>query len=305
MSRLETPENLILFMKDRNIKFEKVSEEDAIAFLKKSTYYKKVSSYKNNFDFYIKDGRKKYNNLDFRYLMKLSTLDMEFRFLVLNMCLNIEHSLKIRVMDKCLEKGEDGYDIVRRFFESNSQVEKDILRNAHNSYCTKLILTHQDKIPIWVMLETISFGGLCHFYKFLTKLGYFPKEESEILFVVRDMRNAAAHNHCLFAKLIKEKGIVPLRCISQYVATIEGISLSQRKARLSSRCVKDFVTLLYAFEYFVDSDGIMSHTKRELQRLFYDRMVRNKEFFEKCPIVKNSYNFSIKVLDKFLKMDRI
>lgn len=44
MLKLETPENLILFMKDRDIKFEQVSEEDAIAFLKNNTYYKKVSS---------------------------------------------------------------------------------------------------------------------------------------------------------------------------------------------------------------------------------------------------------------------
>lgn len=246
-----------------------------------------------------------YNHLDFRYLMELSTLDMEFRFLVLNMCLNIEHSLKIRIMNKCLEENEDGYDIVRRFFVTNSLVKREILRNAHNSYCTKLVLTHQNKIPIWVMLETISFGGLCHFYKFLTGLGYFSKEETEILFVVRDLRNAAAHNHCLFSKLIKEKGITPLRCISQYVATIEEISKNQRKARLSSRCLKDFVTLLYAFEYFVDSDGVISHTKRELQKLFYSRMIRNKRFFEECPIVKNAYIFSIKILDKFLKTDKI
>ncbi len=303
--KLETPENLVLFMKERNIKFEKVSEEEAIIFLQRNTYYKKISSYKNNFNYYISDNKKLYRDLDFRYLMELSILDMEFRFLVLNMCLNIEHTLKIRIMNKCLEHAQDGYTIVREFFNKETSVKVDILKNAHNSYCTELIRTHQEDIPIWVMLETISFGGLCHFYKFLTSLGYFPKEEADILFVVRDLRNAAAHNHCLFSKLIKENGIRPLRCISQYVASIEGITSNERKARLSSRCIKDFVTLLYAFHFFIDSDGVTKHTHQELKNLFYNRMLKNKEFFSSCLIVKNAYKFTRKVLDNFLRLHTI
>ena len=49
MLRLETPENLVQFMKERNIKFEKITEQDAIKFLNHNTYYKKVSSYKRFF----------------------------------------------------------------------------------------------------------------------------------------------------------------------------------------------------------------------------------------------------------------
>ena len=55
MQKLETPENLVVFMKDQNIKFENISEKEAIDFLNNNTYYKKISSYKNNFDYYIKN----------------------------------------------------------------------------------------------------------------------------------------------------------------------------------------------------------------------------------------------------------
>ena len=47
MQKLETPENLVVFMKDQNIKFENISEKEAIDFLNNNTYYKKISSYKN------------------------------------------------------------------------------------------------------------------------------------------------------------------------------------------------------------------------------------------------------------------
>ena len=42
--------------------------------------------------------RGKYVNLDFAYLVELSTLDMYFRRLIVGMCLDIEHVLKTRLM---------------------------------------------------------------------------------------------------------------------------------------------------------------------------------------------------------------
>lgn len=303
MLRLETPENLVQFMKERNIKFEKITEQDAIKFLNHNTYYKKVSSYKNNFDTYIKNGKKMYRELDFGYLVELSTLDMEFRFLVLEMCLNVEHALKVRIMNKCLQEGENGIDIVSSFLNQNAFVRDNIMRNCYNSYCTDLIMTHQNKFPIWVILEVISFGDLCRFHKFLVASKFFPKKEVPVLSTVRDLRNAAAHNHCLFSKLIQEKGVETPGSVLQFVAKIEDITPTRRKNRLSSRCISDFVTLLYAFDYFVDSEGIRKHTKDELKRLFYERMIKNKQYFSTCITVKNAYNFVKKILDKFLESE--
>lgn len=303
MQKLETPENLVVFMKDQNIKFENISEKEAIDFLNNNTYYKKISSYKNNFDYYIKDGKKMYRDLDFGYLTELSTLDMEFRFLVLQMCLNVEHALKVRIMNKCLKEGENGFEIVSSFLHENPCVREHIMGNAYNSYCTDLILTHQEKFPIWVILEVMSFGDLCRFHKFLVNNKYFTQKEVKILLVVRDLRNAAAHSHCLFSKLIKENGVETPGSVQQYVAKIADITPTQRRRQMSSRCINDFVTLLYAFEYFVDSIGIINHTKKELQSLFYERMVRNEQYFATCITVKNAYKFIKKVLDKFLKSE--
>ena len=117
IKKLEKAEELIERMKNKNIQFnEAYSEEQAVAFLKGQSYYKKITSYQNNFQYSNIDGKKKYMNLDFAYLVELSKLDMEFRFLVIRMCLNIEHAAKVYIINKCIENGEDGYSIVEEYF---------------------------------------------------------------------------------------------------------------------------------------------------------------------------------------------
>ncbi len=287
-------------MKKKNIKFEIMTEEKAIHFLKHNTYYKKITSYQNNFHYSIKDGKKIYSNLDFAYLVELSRIDMEFRFIVIQMCLNIEHALKVKAINVCLDKKEDGYVIVEEYFNSQKEdVKEKILKNANNSYCTDLVVQNQNKLPIWVMLEVVSFGDLCHFYQFLSKKGYINSGELDLIFMIRDLRNAAAHNHCLLSQIKAGDG-KPIAKISQYVASNNNIGKQERKNRLSSRCINDFVTLLYAFEYYIESEGIIKHTKEEVRQLFDERMLKHKEYFSNCLTIKNAYSFVKKVIDMWI-----
>ncbi len=297
---LETPENLIERMKKKNIKFNIMTEENAIHFLEHNTYYKKITSYESNFHYSIKEGKKIYSNLDFAYLVELSRIDMEFRFIVIQMCLNIEHALKVKAINICLDNKEDGYAIVEEYFNSqNEDVKGKILKNANNSYCMDLVLQNQNKLPLWVMLEVVSFGDLCHFYQFLSKKGYVNCSELDVIFKIRDLRNAAAHNHCLLSQ-IKSGDAKPIAKISQYVSGNDTIGRQERKNRLSSRCINDFVTLLYAFEYYIESEGIIKHTKEEVEKLFVERMLKHKEYFSDCLTVKNAYSFVKKVIDMWM-----
>lgn len=291
-------------MKDKNIKFNKAyTEERAVAFLKGQSYYKKITSYQNNFQYSMVNGTKKYMDLDFSYLVELSTLDMEFRFLIIRMCLNIEYAAKVYIINKCIENEEDGYSIVEEYFlyQSNNKknVKGKILKNANNSYCMDLVVENQNRMPLWVLLEVVSFGDLCHLYKFVRQKGYVTSEEVDLLFHVRNFRNAAAHNHCLFSQL-KSQDEKSLPIVSQYVAKIESITKSERKSRLSSKCINDFVTLLVAFEYYIKSNGIMKHTKEDIRNLFFDRMLLHKDYFKHCNTVKNAYIFANKILDIWL-----
>ena len=225
---------------------------------------------------------------------------MEFRFLVLKMCLNIEHTLKIMLINKCLLKNENGYSIVKEYFLKQGDMREEILKRSNNTYCEELINKHKSNMPLWVFLEVISFGELSKFCKFLADKGYFLPWEVEIIFNVRSFRNAAAHNHCLFSQLIRTD-TKPINKVRQYVEGIEKITKTQKNMNLKSKCINDFVTLLFAFEYYVKSEGIINHTREDINHLFFVRMPRKKEYFEKCITVKNAYEFIQKILDNWCK----
>lgn len=114
MKLLKTSDELISHMKIKGIKFNIVKEEDAKIFLQNNNYYMKLASYRANYDKHKSNGE--YINLDFAYLQELSTIDMHLRYLILQMCLDVEHALKTRLL-KDMEDNpeEDGYDIIRRF----------------------------------------------------------------------------------------------------------------------------------------------------------------------------------------------
>lgn len=286
---LETPLQLVKEMKEKGIKFEICSESDAIKFLTDNSYYKKVSSYQNNFHTVIsKSGKKVFTDLDFAYLIELSRLDMEYRFLVMRMCLNFEHALKIVVLNKCLEKGEDGYKIIEEYVSEFPDEIENIKMHKNNAYCHDLIEANENKMPVWVFLEVISFGGLRKFCSFLKRRDYFQEWEIDIFCTIASLRNAAAHSHCLFSQLYRSDREKPINKVRNYVADIEEIGKTEKNNNLKSICIKDFVTLLYAFEYYIKSEGIIKHTKKELDYLFNERMIQNKDYFKKCVTVKNA-----------------
>ena len=112
MKRLLTTDQLITHMKSKGITFNIISESDAKVFLQENNYYMKLASYRENYSKYSV-GKKagQYINLDFAYLKELSTFDMHLRYLIIQMCLDLEHALKVSLLTH-VEKNpkEDGYE---------------------------------------------------------------------------------------------------------------------------------------------------------------------------------------------------
>lgn len=81
----------------------------------------------------------KYLNLDFAYLKVMSILDMHLRDLVVRMCIDIEHDLKVMLVnDVEAQSAEDGYDIVNGFLGKYPYIFEKIAATASSPYTSGL-----------------------------------------------------------------------------------------------------------------------------------------------------------------------
>lgn len=295
MKLLKTSDELISHMKIKGIKFNIVTEEDAKIFLQNNNYYMKLASYRANYDKRKSNGE--YINLDFAYLQELSTIDMHLRYLILQMCLDVEHALKTRLL-KDIEDNplEDGYDIIRRFITKYERSCQNIQKHKSSEYCRELIEKYYPYFPAWVFVELISFGDMVKLYEYYTEIYQGRLKDSELLYSIRDLRNATAHSNCLINKLQKGTNKPSVKIV-KFVSNIDGIGASMRKNKLSNKFLYDFVSLLYVYNEFINASVVKERRFKQMKEFFDSRMVRNKDYFNKNECIKTAYTFIKKVID--------
>ncbi|MDK4483564.1 Abi family protein [Fusobacterium necrophorum] len=293
----QSSSQLIEHMKEKGIKFNIVNEVEAQQFLENNNYYFKLAAYRNNYE---KNSEGKYLNLDFAYLKELSIIDMELRYLILQMALDIEHFIKVKILND-IEKNdlEDGYNIVTEFCSQNERVNSTIDNHAKSEYCRKLIQKHKGKFPLWAFVEVISFGDTIKLYEFYCRK-YGTLQNWKLLYPVRDIRNAAAHSNCLIYNLEKN-GIKTSPKIINYVKSISTIGEDMRKNKLSNKLFSDFATLIYVYDSFVTSDSLKQKRAKELQYFFEQRMKKNQDFFIKNDKICSAYIFGKCIIDNFVE----
>ena len=282
-------------MKIKGIKFNIVKEEDAKIFLQNNNYYMKLASYRSNYDKHKSNGE--YINLDFAYLQELSTIDTHLRYLILQMCLDVEHALKTRLL-KDIEDNpeEDGYDIIRRFITKYERSCQNIQKHKSSEYCRELIEKYYPYFPAWVFVELISFGDMVKLYEYYSERYPGRLKDSELLYSIRDLRNATAHSNCLINKLQRGTNKPSVKII-KFVSNIDGIGTSMRKNKLSNKFLYDFISLLYVYNEFINVNIVKQKRFKQIQEFMYDRVIKNKEYFEKNECIKMAYIFVKKVID--------
>ncbi len=295
MKLLKTSDELISHMKIKGIKFNIVKEEDAKIFLQNNNYYMKLASYRANYDKHKSNGE--YINLDFAYLQELSTIDTHLRYLILQMCLDVEHALKTRLL-KDIEDNpeEDGYDIIRRFITKYERSCQNIQKHKSSEYCRELIEKYYPYFPAWVFVELISFGDMVKLYEYYSERYPGRLKDSELLYSIRDLRNATAHSNCLINKLQRGTNKPSVKII-KFVSNIDGIGTSMRKNKLSNKFLYDFISLLYVYNEFINVNIVKQKRFKQIQEFMYDRVIKNKEYFEKNECIKMAYIFVKKVID--------
>lgn len=296
-----TIEDQIKHMRDiKGIKFELVNEDQAAEFLSSHNYYFKVKAFAKNYNKCSGgDNVGKYYDLEFAYLQELSKLDMCLREAILNISLDIEHFLKVRLLrDMSQNPEEDGYSSVEEFLSWQPNVKDDIANKAKDSYCEALIEKYKDHFPAWAFVEVLSFGDLINFCDYYYK--NYPTKGICIgdLRIVKFLRNACAHNNCLINNLTNNSSsFTKSRTVNLQLSKVSGISNSSRLKKMSNRTVHDFVVLLFCFNSIVTSSNAKKRQLEKLQKLFDERFVKHKEYFTNNALLCSNYEFVKKVID--------
>ncbi len=303
-----TIEEQIFDLEEKGITFELMSVDDARYFLRYNNFYFKLKSYAQNYDQYNKsDMRGRYINLDFAYLVELSKLDMHFRKLIVEMSLDVEHFLKVRLMyDVSNNPEEDGYNIVKKYLDGNYNILQDLYRDADKSATANLIhkfKENEDEIPIWKIIETLSFGKFIELYNLYYGI-YGGRNYSSFLGSIKFLRNAAAHNTCLLNSIRKpyKTKINKTMDIMNILAGIKGIPSSYKK-KMQNPVIHDFVVMLFVYNDLLNHPAnrdLRAEGMAKVNELFKETFVRNKEWFEKNVVLKENYEFICLIL-KYLE----
>ena len=134
-------DELVPYLKSKNIKFEKISEKDAEEYLRNNNNYYNLTSYKNNFLKYPSPAGEYeglYQDLDFAYLKDMAIIDHRVRLLFFKIIIDIEHYLKIRILNliENIEE-ENGYKAVNMYLERDFN-DKKFPKKVHNSIFKKV-----------------------------------------------------------------------------------------------------------------------------------------------------------------------
>lgn len=304
MKKKLTVDEQIADLKTKGVKFEVKTEDEARIFLRYNNYYFKLKSYAKNYEQYQKpELRGKYINLDFAYLVELSKLDMHFRKLIVKMCLDIEHFLKVRLMyDISNNPKEDGYNIVSSFLDGHYDILANMYRDADKSASGDLVQKIQDnenEIPIWKIVETLSFGKFIELYN-LYYGTYGGKNYCSFLGTIKFLRNAAAHNTCLLNSIRRpyKTKINKTQEITDILSKIKGIPTSY-KNKMQNPVIHDFVVMLFVYNDILNypaNRDLRKEGMEEVNKLFKETFVRHKEWFAKNDVLKDNYEFICLIL---------
>ena len=115
-----------------------------------------------------------------------------------------------------------------------------------------------------------------------------------VLKMLKNLRNACAHNNCIIADLQTGTTFIPGE-LGNFLATIKTISKKQRQKKMSCLPVLEFVSVVYSLKTVASKSVITKH-KRDFKKLFEKRMIKHKDYFTTNDIIKSNYEFALKVL---------
>lgn len=235
------------------------------------------------------------------------------------MCLDIEHFLKVFLI-KFVEDmvaagtGEDGYKIVSDYIAYDNQqtvivkdgnrrrhvkLEDKLKQNISNPYCGNLLKKYKDDMPIWALVEIISFGDLLDILDYCVVVHSMELPVDRMcLDRVRQIRNATAHNNCIINDFQSTNKTPNTPSFITKFLISAGIGQNMRKKKLSNPRINQIAHLFYAYDKIVNSNNTRNSRVKELRDLLENRMIGHSDYFKNNTLLTSTYEFFLKLVKK-------
>lgn len=295
----------VIHLESKGVQFSIMDKPAALHYLEYENNYFRLASYRKNYSKNpggIHVG--KYIDLEFAYLVDLAAIDMQLRYCIMQMALDIEHHIKLDLLRSLYDRGEDGYSIVCDYRSSLTDAQRDIYDNEisrmnRNIYCGDLLRKYSSSLPVWVMFEVIPLGRLVSFYEFCANrfadknmiYTYYQ------LLVCKEIRNASAHSSCILNDL--RSGSIRYRTsskVTQAIASIPGMNRNLRRNRMSNNRIQQIVTLLYTYNQII-RDNDMKRTASDRLSDLKDRMSQHIDYYYRNCVICNTFEFLREIID--------
>lgn len=224
MKEFKTIDEQIELLKARNVLFD--NESNAKKILLNNNYYNIINGYK---DLFLDENNSNNYKLGtkFEEIYALYEFDRQLRNIFLEYILKIENSMRALIAYYfSQEYGNDNYlklDNFETFKDVSITIEnkkkqikfiqtllgninKNIANNVENKYIGHYI-TNFGFIPLWVLVNILSFGDICNFYRLMKQkerieiameFNIAETDLSSLLNILSKTRNLCAHDERLY-----------------------------------------------------------------------------------------------------------
>lgn len=267
---------LINHMKRKGITFNYESITNAQRILDKQNYYFKLASYRTMFS---KNPNGKYTNLDFAYLEDIAIIDKQLREYLLELTLDIEHSIKTFLISLISsDPSENGYNIVKKFRKKYpSQYNLTLNQLAHNAYLHDMYNKYYKEMPVWVFMEVISFGVLSQFVDFYFKEHPYKslKQIKNHLKFCKNIRNSGAHSNPFLVNIFSEKEFIT-NPSSSIISVAQTMHISREYVKDVK--INDLVSTFYLYKKFQNNE-LRKQRIKEGQKLI-NRFKKHEKWYD-------------------------
>ncbi len=210
----KTYKEQIRFLKSKGLIIN--DEEHAIEVLRNVSYFALINGYKKPFK---GAGGNYLENTTFEDIEQLYLFDEQLRIFMLKQLLSIERRVKSSISYHFSKQFSEtnAYFNVNNFDYTGFKVEKinelvSILKNIHDdnkrSYIKHYKEHHNDEIPLWVLINAMTFGQISKMYSLFKESTQqricndfnipSQREMEQILNMITLFRNVCAHNERLY-----------------------------------------------------------------------------------------------------------